>query len=92
MGKVNLSFDFVAFDAAGTGTPRGSMRFTAGPKMRPYLLRFVLFKRAGMRLLLGHSHFREHIENRFAFDFQLPCQVVNSNLTHPPFISSELLR
>ena len=39
-----------------------------------------------MGLLLGDSDFREDIENSLAFDFQLPGQIVNSNLTHPPFL------
>jgi len=45
---------------------------------------FVLFERTGMGLLLGDTDFLQHIENRFAFDFQFSGQVVNSNLTHPP--------
>ena len=41
-----------------------------------------------MRLLLGDANFRKNVENRFAFNFQLPGQIVDSNLTHPPLISS----
>jgi hypothetical protein len=37
------------------------------------LFGLVLLKRAGMRLLLGDTDFGQHIENRFAFDFQLSC-------------------
>jgi hypothetical protein len=41
-----------------------------------------------MRFLLGDTDFFQSIENRLAFDFQLSGQVVNSNLTHPPLVSS----
>jgi len=40
--------------------------------MYTHLLSFVVFKRTGVRLLLGDAHFRERIENGFTFDFQLP--------------------
>jgi hypothetical protein len=39
-----------------------------------------------MGLLLGDANFRQDIENSFTFDFQLPGQIVDSNLTHPPFL------
>jgi hypothetical protein len=45
-----------------------------------------------MRFLLGDADFRQRIENRFAFYFQLSGQIVNSNLAHPPLCSSELSR
>jgi hypothetical protein len=35
-------------------------------------LRLVIFERAGMGLLLGHADFNQHVENGFAFYFQLP--------------------
>jgi hypothetical protein len=40
--------------------------------VRTDFFRFVLFERTGMRLLLGDPDFGQHIENGFAFDFQLP--------------------
>jgi hypothetical protein len=46
--------------------------------------RLVLFQRTGVRFLLRHSHFGEYVENRLALNFQLACQIVDSNLTHPP--------
>jgi len=56
------------------------------------LLGLVVFERAGMSLLLGDADFGQHIENGFAFDFELSCQIVNSNLTHPPLCPSGLPR
>jgi hypothetical protein len=56
--------------------------------MCPHLLGFMLFDGTGMRLLLGDPDLKQDIENRFTFDFQLPGQIVNSNLTHPPSVPS----
>jgi len=55
--------------------------------MGSYFFGFMLFKRTGMRLLLSHPDDREHVENGFAFNFQLPCEIVDSNLTHPAFLT-----
>jgi hypothetical protein len=40
--------------------------------MSPHFIGFVIFHRTGMGLLLGDAHLGQHIENRFAFNFQLP--------------------
>jgi len=85
--KINL-----CLDALGLGTARTSglctRTLTGSPEMRSDLFGFVLFQRTGMRLLLGDPDFGEHIENGFAFYFQLPGQIVDSNLTHSPLCSS----
>jgi len=60
--------------------------------MRAQLFRFVLFERTGMRLLLCNSDLWKYIENCFALDFQFSSQIVDSNLAHPPSISSGLSR
>jgi hypothetical protein len=52
--------------------------------------RFKIFNRAGMRLLLGHAHLRQCIENGLALYFQLSCQIINSNLHSAPKGSSVL--
>jgi len=49
----------------------------------------MLFNGTGMRLLLGYAYQRQHVENRLAFDFQFSGQIVDSNLAHPPFVSSD---
>lgn len=38
--------------------------------------------RARVRLLFRYSNQGEDVENRFALDFQFPCQIVDSNFTH----------
>lgn len=45
-----------------------------------------------MGLFLGDADFRQRIEDGFTFDFQLSGQIVDSNLAHPPLVSSELSR
>jgi hypothetical protein len=68
------------------------MTLARSAEMGANFLGFVVFERTGMRLLLGDTDFGQHIENRFAFDFQLPGQIIDSNLTHPPLCSSALSR
>jgi hypothetical protein len=85
MGEVDLGLDFIGVGASRPGGPAGSLRSAAGAEAGTDLVRFMVFERTGMALLLGDSNFRKYIENRFTFDFQLPCQIVDSNLAHPPF-------
>jgi hypothetical protein len=88
VGQVDLGLDFVAFRAAGTRSARRSgLRF--GVEVSPHLFRFMVFQGAGMGLLFRDSDLWKYVENGFAFDFQLPGQIVDSNLAHPPFRSSD---
>jgi hypothetical protein len=68
------------------------MRLVGGAQIGSQLLRFMLFHGTGVRLLLSDAYFGKCVENRFAFNFQLPGQIVNSNLAHPLFLSSGLSR
>jgi len=45
-----------------------------------------------MRLLLRDSNFGKHIENGFAFNFELSRKIVDSNFAHPSLESSTLSR
>jgi len=54
--------------------------------MRPYLFCFVFLDRTRVRFLLGNSDLDQDVKNRLALDFQFPGQIVDSNLTHPPFL------
>ena len=85
MGKVNLGLDFISVGASRPGRPAGGLCRAGSAEAGTDFFRFMVFKRTGMALLLGDSNFRKHIENRLTFDFQLPCQIVDSNLAHPPF-------
>jgi hypothetical protein len=92
IGEIDLGLNLIAINAGGTQVFRGGLRFAGSAQIKAHLLRFVLFHGAGVRLLLSDAYFRKRIENRFAFNFQLPGQIVNSNLAHPPFLSSGLSR
>jgi hypothetical protein len=69
---------------------RRRLSFVGRAQVGAHLLLFMLFHGTGVRFLLSNAYFRKCVENRFAFDFQLPGQIVNSNLAHPPFLSSGL--
>jgi hypothetical protein len=90
MRQINFGLDLVAFRTHRAGGPARTLRLF-GVEIRANLDRFVVFNGTGMSLLLSDSNFRKCIENSFALNFQLPGQVVDSNL-HPPFHSSELSR
>ncbi len=86
MREIDFGLDFF-FAAHGAGWPGGlRRRFRRAAEVGPYFFCFMLFKRTGMRLLLRHTDDREHVENSFALDFQLSCEIVDSNLTHPAFL------
>ena len=56
------------------------------PEMFPNQLRVLHIERARVRLLLRDADLDQHVEDLFAFDFQLASQIINSNL-HPQFVS-----
>ncbi len=85
MGEVDLGLDFIAVGARRPGRSTGTLRRAGNAETGTDFVRFMVFERTGMALLLGDSDFRKHIENGLAFDFQLSCQIVDSNLAHPPF-------
>src|SRR5580700_5302694 len=85
MRKVDLGLDFIGVRPSRAGRPTGTLCRAGGAEAGTHFIRFMVFERTGMALLLGGSDFRKYIENRLAFDFQLSCQIVDSNLAHPPF-------
>lgn len=40
-----------------------------------------------MGLLFADTNIWQDIQNGLAFDFQLSCQIVDSNLAHPSYVS-----
>jgi hypothetical protein len=90
--EINLGSNLIAIHTARARMLGRGLGFTGRPQVDAQLLRFVLFHGTGVRLLFSDAYFRKCVENRFAFDFQLPSQIVNSNLAHPPFLSSGLSR
>jgi hypothetical protein len=64
------------------GTCRGA-RSTA--KMGADFFRFVIFNGAGVgHLGVTKAHLSQQIQNLPALDLYFSCQIVDSNLTHPP--------
>jgi hypothetical protein len=68
--QINLGLDAFRFSARGAGG-LGSRAFAGATHVHADFLRFVLFQRTGMRLLLGHPNFGQYVENSFTLDFQL---------------------
>ena len=85
MRKVYLGLDFVAVRTSRPGGPARTRCGTGCAEAGTHFIRFMVFERTGMALLLGDPDFRKHIENGLTFDFQFSCQIVDSNLAHPPF-------
>jgi hypothetical protein len=85
MREVYLGLDFIAVRTSRPGGPARTLCRTGCAEAGTHFIRFMVFERTGMALLLGDSDFRKHIENGLALDFQLSCQIVDSNLAHPPF-------
>jgi hypothetical protein len=92
IGEIDLGLDLIAINAAGARVLGRSLGFAGSTQVSADLLRLMLFHGTGVRLLLSDAYFRKCVENRFALNFQLPGQIVNSNLGHPPFLSSGLFR
>ncbi len=66
---INLLFRLVVYSLRrpGTVSAAGTLEVLA------YALGFVFFKRAGVRLLLGHADSRQGVKDRPALYFQLAC-------------------
>jgi hypothetical protein len=89
MGEINLGLDFIAPGSVGTSRLGGGRSITGGSaKMRPHLLRFIIFERAGVSFLFCDTHHGKHIENCFTLNFKLPGQIIDSNLAHSSVGSS----
>jgi len=87
MREINFGFDAVRIRTRRTSRLRGTLTFSTGTEVCADFIGFVVFQRTGMRLLLSDACFQQHVQNRFAFDFQFSCQIVDSNFTHPPLLS-----
>jgi hypothetical protein len=53
-------------------------------KLRPDLYGFILLKRAGVGFAGAQAKLRQYVKNLAALHFQFACEIVDSNLTHPP--------
>jgi len=84
MGEIELRFDLLGARSPGAWLLRGRS-FAMSAEVLPHLLRFVRFDGTGVGLLFGDAKGGQEFEDLLAFDFQLPGQIVDSNLRlHPP--------
>jgi hypothetical protein len=83
LGEINLRLDL--------GSSRGLFLGGCGGlgKMLPYFFRFIIFKRARVRLLFCDADFGQHVQNRFAFYLKLSGQIIDSSF-HPLCVSSRI--
>jgi hypothetical protein len=84
--QINLSLDFFFAAQWARGLRSRRRRLGRAAQVYPHFFRFVLLERTGMGLLLRHPDDRQCVENGFAFNFQLPGEIVDSNLAHPAFL------
>jgi hypothetical protein len=52
--------------------------------MHANLFRLVVLKRTGVGLAGGQAELRQYVKNLLTLDFHLACEIVDTNLTHPP--------
>jgi hypothetical protein len=68
--------------ASGRGTTLaarpGATQLTAN------LLGLEFFQRTGMRFAAGQAEILQYVKDLTALDFHLACEIVDTNLTHPP--------
>jgi hypothetical protein len=85
MRQINLGLNFVSL-APGSRCARRRTRFGGSTEVGPHLFRLMVLERTGVRFLLGDPNFGENIKDGLALDFQFSGQIVDSNLTHLPFL------
>jgi hypothetical protein len=66
----------------GGFVPGGRSRRILMPVVDAELVHHVIFQRAGVRLFISNAQFGELLQYFVSFDFQLPRQLVDSDLSH----------
>ena len=82
VGEINLWLNALR-------RPRGRGVSVAGCaasalKLRANLFRLVRLQRTGVGLAISQTELRQYVKDLTALDFHLACEIVDSNLTHPP--------
>ena len=80
--RARLVCACVARPSRATGGPSATCQVAA------HLFCLVFFDRRRVGLLFGDTDGRERVENGPALYFQLPCQIIDSNFTHPSLFGS----
>jgi hypothetical protein len=79
---------FIVLDRLGLGKGDGGVGFAAHSSARatlhslPDYFRHRLINRAGVSFLLGYTELGQHVDDGVRGDFQLPCELIDSNFTH----------
>jgi hypothetical protein len=60
----------------------GCFASRSAQEMSANLFGFIVLERARVRPFVGDSNFGQVLDDRFAFDLELACQIVDANLTH----------
>jgi hypothetical protein len=63
VGEIDLGLDFIGVSATRPGGPAQSLCGTGSAEAGTHFIRFMVFERTGMALLLGDPDFRKYIEN-----------------------------
>jgi hypothetical protein len=81
MGEIDFGLEALrGTRRRGTGVPAG----LGCTQLRANLVRLEILQRAGVGLAAGQAQFRQYVKNLPTLDFHLACEIVDSNLTHPP--------
>ena len=82
VGEINLGcngLETTRRSAAAVGTrPRSAL------EVRANLLGLMILNGTGVSLAFRQAELRQHVKDLTALDFHLACEIVDSNLTHPP--------
>ena len=80
IGEVNLWLNSLrrARRRAGLAGTRGALKLSTN------FVRLVIFQRTRVSLTLGQAQLHQYVKDLTALDFHLACEIVDSNLTHPP--------
>ena len=79
--EIDFRLDALLATRRRAGAParlRGALELGAD------LVRLVVFQRTGVGLAGSQAELRQYVENLPTLDFHLACEIVDSNLTHPP--------
>jgi hypothetical protein len=85
--QINLGFNFLFAAQRARRPARCRWCIGGAADVGAYFFGFMVLERTGMRLLFGDADDGQYVENGFALDFQFPGEIVDSNLTHPAFLT-----
>jgi hypothetical protein len=79
--KINLGLNALRGTRRRAGVAGGAR---SAVKLGAHLLRLVVLNGTRVGFSFGQAKLRQYVKNLPALDFHLACEIVDSNLTHPP--------